>query len=444
MTKADLQSWGRLRPSEQGESSIPEVQTPYWTKDLALNQHSDNTGTFLPRGQGRSYGDVCLNYGANNTLLHTDNLNRLISFDRSAGILTAEAGITLDQILQFLVPQRFFLPVSPGTKFVSLGGAIANDIHGKNHHVAGTFGRFVQRLSLLRSSGEVLECSPQVNSDLFNATIGGIGLTGIILNATISLVPIESAQIDQRVIKFQNLKEFFELSIAKEEKSTYTVAWIDCLATHEKLGRGHFISGEHSTSGTLKAHTAPKIICPIEFPSWALNQVTVRAFNTLYYNRQRQRIDTRQVHYDPFFYPLDSVYGWNKIYGKKGFVQFQCVIPPADKVTGIEAILNAASKSRTPSFLAVLKEFGSIPSPGLLSFPSAGATICLDFGFRGQETIALMHRLESITRECGGRIYQAKDALMSKASFHAMYPKLSQFLPHVDPKFSSSFIRRVL
>jgi len=283
-----------------------------------------------------------------------------------------------------------------------------------------------------------------LNSELFAATIGGLGLTGVILDATLSLFRIESAFIEQSVIKFGNIEEFFSISSEDQKKSSYTVAWIDCLAKHEALGRGHFISGEHSNNGDRLVHRAPSIACPFDLPQWVLNRYSVGLFNTLYYNRQRQKIKNTVVHYDPFFYPLDSVYGWNRIYGKQGFVQFQCIIPRKNNIEGIKTILKTAQQCATPSFLAVLKEFGSLPSPGLLSFPREGVTLCLDFAFRGEETVRLMKRLEAITVEAGGALYPAKDSFMSKDSFHRMFPNVEKFLPYMDPTFSSSFIRRVL
>ena len=433
------ESWGRLPATDTVQTL---VHRPLWKSDICLQ----GNGSFLPFGQGRSYGDVGLNDGE--AVIYTSGLNRFIHFDERSGELTAEAGVTLDQILQFSVPRGFFLPVSPGTKFVSLGGAIANDIHGKNHHIAGTFGRFVTRLSLLRSNGDIIECDDHnSHTGLFSATIAGLGLTGMILDATIQLHPITTAFIDQRTIKFDNLEEFFSISSGiTGQRSTYTVAWIDCLAKDKVLGRGHFIAGEHSQHGSRQVHTPPKISCPFDFPSWTLNRYSIGLFNALYYHRQRKKIDERIVHYDPFFYPLDALDKWNRIYGKNGFVQFQCVIPVSEKVLGIKEILKQVGQLRNspPSFLAVLKEFGAIESPGLLSFPQEGITVCLDFSFRGEETVRLMHRLEDVTMAAGGKIYPAKDAVMRKNSFHKMYSNLEKFVPFIDPKFSSSFVRRVL
>jgi FAD/FMN-containing dehydrogenase len=425
-----FQSWGKYP-----KVSHREIQTPFWSSHINLNQPS-----LLAQGQARSYADACLNQDG--TLIKTQYLNRALSLDTDAGLITAEAGMTLDEILKIIVPKGFFIPVSPGTKFVSLGGAIANDIHGKNHHGAGTFGRWVTRLSLLRSSGEILECSPTENADYFAATIAGIGLTGFILNATLKLIPITSAYIDQKVEKFSSLSEFF--SISKSCDATYTVSWIDCLTENDGIGRGHFISGEHAVHGEKISHREPKISCPINLPSWALNRFSIQAFNVLYYHRLRNRITQSTVHYDPFFYPLDGVNHWNRMYGKNGFLQFQCVIPPSYKETGIQQILREAKKFGSASFLAVIKEFGSIDSPGLLSFPREGTTLTLDFAYKGERTVQLFKILEKIVMDCNGALYPAKDGLMSKESFHHMYPKLSFFMKYIDPKFSSSFSRRVL
>ena len=425
-----LQSWGRFPRVEN-----QKVQTPYWASDIALHP-----APVIARGQGRSYGDLCLNDGG--LLIHTDHLNRVVSFDTERGLLTAEAGMTLDAVLKLIVPQGFFLPVTPGTKFVSLGGAIANDIHGKNHHGAGTFGRSVKRFSLLRSTGEVLECSPDENPDYFAATIAGLGLTGLILNATISLLPIQSAFIDQRVEKFDSLAEFFSLS--KAETATYSVAWLDCLTEHDGIGRGHFITGEHSQTGSFAIHRDPVLACPLDAPGWVLRRTGIQIFNTLYFHRLRNKITRNRIHYDPFFYPLDGVKDWNRIYGKNGFLQFQCVLPPAAQEEGLQRILKEAKKRGSASFLAVLKEFGSLPSPGMLSFPRPGPTLALDFPYRGHKTVELFEILERITVDYGGALYPAKDALMSKESFHRMYPQLDRFMQYIDPAFSSSFSRRVL
>jgi len=412
-----------------------------WT----FNELPKGKSLLLAHGQGRSYGDACLNNSG--TLISTRHLNRLIGFDDETGIIKCESGVTLAEILRFAVPRGWFIPVSPGTKFVSVGGAIANDIHGKNHHVAGTFGRNLLSFELLRSDGHRTTCSPKRNDALFNATIAGLGLTGFITWAEIQLKKIKGPFIDEESIKFSSLDKFFELSRSSDSKSEYTVAWLDCIGTGSNFGRGIFMRGNHSenTGSQKDSYREGKLSVPIDFPSWALNSFTVKAFNALYYNKQLKKTVTKTIHYDPFFYPLDSVHGWNKIYGKNGFLQFQCVIPTKDSAgqKAIEAILREVVAAQSASFLAVLKEFGDIESPGLMSFPRQGITLCLDFAFRGDETLRLFRKLHKIVFDNGGAIYPAKDACMTPEEFSAAFPKLKEFTPHIDKAFSSDFWRRV-
>ncbi|MEL7362613.1 MAG: FAD-binding oxidoreductase [Bacteroidota bacterium] len=393
----------------------------------------------LAYGQGRSYGDACLNNGG--VLLDTDGLDRLIAFDRATGRVRAEAGVTLAKLLDVLVPAGWFLPVTPGTKFVSLGGAIANDVHGKNHHIAGTFGRFVTAMELARSNGQRLVLTPDGEHDeLFRATVGGLGLTGLITWAEFQAIPIQSDQIAVTRTRFRSLPEFLTLADAAADEP-YTVAWIDALSTQ---GRGLFMQGHHAP-GSLPAPSRfkQKLASPFDAPSGTLNALTVRAFNAVYYRAQRRDIARSCTHYEPFFYPLDAVGNWNRIYGRRGFLQYQCVVPFADGVAVTEALLAEISVAGAASFLAVLKTFGDVPSPGLLSFPRPGITLALDLPHRGPETLALVRRLNTIAIEAGGALYPAKDAVMSPAQFRASYPDWEAFAAHVDPQFSSSFWRRV-
>ena len=405
----------------------------------------------LPFGQGRSYGDCCLNDGGE--ILSTERLDNFISFDRTTGVVRCEAGVGFDQLLSVIVPAGWFLPVTPGTEFVTLGGAIANDIHGKNHHRNGTFGCFVRSFELLRSDGSRLICSTHENSDLFSATIGGMGLTGLITWAEIQLIAIETAMIDMESIKFGSLDEFFEISATTDKRYVYTVSWLDCLSAGDGLGRGIFMGGNHLTWEASRGHkitrceddrvVPPILNVPIDFPEWALNRYSVRAFNTLYYGKQFKKQLRKPVHYRPFFYPLDAVNNWNRIYGRSGFVQFQCVVPKSDQRAAMKELLAAIVASGQASFLAVLKEFGDVRSPGMMSFPQQGATLALDFAHRGESTNALLRRLEDITDAAGGRLYAAKDALMTAAHFTKHYPALEKFSQFIDPQFSSSFWRRV-
>jgi FAD/FMN-containing dehydrogenase len=370
----------------------------------------------------------------------------MIAFDRADGYLTAEAGVTLDEILQLIVPHGFFLPVTPGTKFVTLGGAIANDVHGKNHHVDGTFCHHVEEFELLRSDGRRLICSRHKNSDYFFATIGGLGLTGLVTWVKFKLKPVAGALVAQEIIKTSGLRDFFDLSRSSDKDYLYTVSWIDCLAPSQELGRGLFIRGNHSDSSftSRSVHPPTQKSLPVDLPGFVLNRYTVNAFNTFYYHRQISRKTSSVVHYDPFFYPLDALHQWNRVYGKQGFLQWQCVLPFA---TGGEAaireILQEISRSGQGSFLAVLKTFGDKQSLGMMSFPREGITLALDFPHKGEPLFKLLNRLDDITQRCHGSIYTAKDARMTPEHFAAFYPRWAEFSKFIDPAFSSSLWRRV-
>lgn len=429
-----FQSWGRYPKADQ------DVHAFRWKGDSL-----PETGrkTLLPFGLGRSYGDSCLNHG--HALLDTAGLNRFIAFDESRGILQCEAGVTLDEILKLIVPRGWFLPTTPGTKFITLGGAIANDIHGKNHHVAGTFGCHVKAFELLRSDGSRLRCTPRTHADLFKATIGGLGLTGLITWAEFRLRKIDNAWIDSESIKFEGLGEFLELSRASNDDWEYTVSWIDCAARGKSFGRGIFMRGNHAPASVLsrKLHHDPRLRAPFDCPNSMLNAFSIKSFNTLYYQKQRARHVRSRVHYDPFFYPLDAVDDWNRIYGNRGFFQYQCVIPFEDGQEAMEDILGRITASRQGSFLAVIKTFGDKKSPGMLSFPKPGITLALDFPNRGDSTLRLFDELDERVEAANGAVYPAKDARMSAAFFQKAYPRWEAFSSFIDPQFSSSFWRRV-
>lgn len=413
----------------------------HWQPDTLPLEEAD--GTVLPFGYGRSYGDTCLNNGA--TILDATQMNRFIGFDAENGLLRCEAGVMLADILELIVPQGWFLPVTPGTKFVSVGGAIANDVHGKNHHVMGTFGRHVTQFELLRSDGKFL-CSPTENSELYRATIGGLGLTGLILWAEFRLQPVPGPNIDQEIIKFGSVEEFFELSEASNESHKYTVAWIDCLATGKNLGRGLFTRGnfawqKQSPGGVDLSKIKPTV--PFNFPEFALNRYSVQAFNQLYFRKQLTKQARSVIHYEPFFYPLDAIHHWNRIYGKRGFLQYQCVVPYKNDLGPIRRILQAIAASGEGTFLVVLKTFGDVTSPGMLSFPRPGVTLALDFAMQGESTLRLCEHLDEIVRGAGGAVYPAKDARMSPVSFQTYFPQWREFARYIDPNFSSSFWRRV-
>ena len=432
-----FQSWGRYPKSEPAH--IVAIQDR-----LSLPEFAGGESTVLAYGQGRSYGDVCLNNGG--TLLGTSALDRFIDFDLDTGLFRAEAGTTLADILAQTVPRGWFLPVSPGTKFVSLGGAVANDIHGKNHHVAGTFGRHVTQFELVRSSGERLICSPENNVELFEATIAGLGLTGFITWVEFQLKPIESDQIDVTTTRFRSLDEFLSLSENANAESPYVVAWIDGLRSE---GRGLLMQGDHAPASagtslpTTPATRKARLSAPFDAPGWLLNPLSIRAFNTAYFRKQIGRVKRTRIHYDPYFYPLDAIRDWNRGYGKRGLLQYQCVVPFEDSSAAVRELLSRIAGSGAGSFLAVIKTFGDIPSPGMMSFPRPGITLALDFANKGERTIRFFHNLDAIVREAGGAVYPAKDACMAGESFRAYFPQWEEFSTHIDPAFSSSFWRRI-
>ena len=398
-------------------------------------------GKMLPVGMGRSYGDVCLL--ENGTLLGARGLDRLLDFDPQAGLLRCEAGVTLAEILDFAVPRGWFLPVTPGTKYVTVGGAIANDIHGKNHHIAGTFGCHVPGFELVRSDGSRIECSPTENQEWFHATIGGMGLTGLISSAEIQLRPIVSRSIEYEGTKFVGIDEFVALSRAAGNVE-YHVAWIDCVSRGKNFARGIFMQGDHAErAGPLRPSQEPRLSLPFNLPAFLLNSTTVGAFNTLYYNKQLGKHKDTVVDYEPFFYPLDRVLHWNRGYGKAGLLQFQCVLPPDAGNQGIVQIMKAITNSGLASFLAVIKVFGDVLSPGMMSFPIPGITLALDFPIRGELSFSLLSRLAAITLDHGGRMYPAKDATMTATQFQSFYPRWQEFSRFIDPAFSSSFWQRV-
>ncbi|MGJ3243854.1 MAG: FAD-binding oxidoreductase [Opitutales bacterium] len=434
-------SWGRLPGADQQRLPAP------WRPE-ALPACPPDRPTLLPYGLGRSYGDSCLN--PDGCLLPTTAQQHLIGFDPGKGLLECEGGVSLDTLLRFLVPRGWFLPVVPGTKFATVGGAIANDIHGKNHHGAGTFGCHVRGLELLRSDGSRRWVAPDSTGpeerDWFSATVGGLGLTGLITRAAIQCIPIRSATIRGAVKKLPDLDAFIAETALADSRSTYTVAWLDCLAGKTTLGRGLWMSGDFGdeADGPLKAHrTGGPLRVPVDFPDFVLNRFSIRAFNTFYYHRVPGRSRTLQQHYKGFFFPLDTIDRWNRIYGRRGFFQYQTVVPFSGGGDALRSMLEEIRQAGEGSFLGVLKAFGDRPSPGWLSFPQPGYTLALDFPNRGQSTLALFERLDAITRSAGGRLYPAKDARMPPELFREAYPQLNRFIPFMDPAFGSGFSRRM-
>ena len=430
--KQKITNWGNFPVVEKEMKSEDSLQK---IKDFVLS-HKE----VIARGNGRCYGDASL--GEN--IFSTKRLNKFIGFDKIEGVLECEAGVLLSDILEISVPQGYFLNVTPGTKFVSVGGAIASDVHGKNHHSEGCFSEYVLEFKLMKENAEVITCSREENTEDFWATVGGMGLTGIILSAKIKLKNIETAYIRQESIKADNLDEIFQL-FEESEGWLYNVAWIDCLQKGENIGRSILMRGYHALREELppKLHKNPlknprKIMptIPFYFPGWVLNSFTIKIFNWLYYNKQTKKSVEGFVHYEPFFYPLDVINEWNKIYGKKGFIQYQMVIPKEKGKEGMRKILETIADSGNGSFLAVLKLFGKNNPKAYNSFPMEGYTLALDFKVNDKLKY-LVEELDKIVEEFGGRIYLTKDSMSN--------PKLTNYLRNVDsPKFVSLQRKRIL
>ena len=432
-TSERVLSWGRYPRTEHRQ-----VYKPAWNDQVPEILKAAAPASLLPFGLGRSYGDSCLNAGRD--LIDCHRLNRILGFDESAGVVRCESGVSLSDILQVFLPKGWFLPVTPGTSFVTVGGAIANDVHGKNHHCAGTFGAHVHQIALYRSDNGLVFCSSRENAEMLRATIGGLGLTGVIAWADIQLKRVDGPWIDSESIPFHGLKTFLGLSHESNDRFEYTVAWLDCFAGRNV--RGIFFRGNHAANYRKNFHPkrGPKL--PFELPSWILNRFSVRAFNAAYYAIHVAKKRRAIVPYDPFFYPLDSIRQWNLLYGRQGFLQYQCVIPESN-LEAFEELLDRIARSGMGSFFVVLKQFGSAPPAGMLSFPRPGLTITLDFAMRGERTLGLLRSLDEVVQKSGGALYPAKDARMSPALFETSFPNWRDFLPYKDPKMSSSFWRRV-
>ncbi len=408
--------------------------------------------SYISRGLGRAYGDAALNEGAG-VVLH-ERLDRMLDFDPATGVLDCEGGVSFADIIETFLPRGWFLPVSPGTRFVTVGGAIASDLHGKNHHHDGSISCFILDLDLLTGTGETLQCSREQNVDAFWATVGAMGLTGAILRARLQLRRVQSAYVTVDFHKAANLDEALESFAAGDESYRYSVAWIDCLAGGASLGRSVLMRGDHTPASDLPAalredplhiRARGKRSVPLYAPSFVLGPRSVRLFNAAFYRRHRNT--RRVVTYDSFFYPLDSVHGWNRLYGKRGFLQYQMVIPPDAGRAGLVELLEKLSASRRASFLAVLKTFG-VQGDGLLSFPRKGYTLALDLPNTGPDVLEFLRELDQVVLRHGGRVYLAKDACTTPESFAAMYPNLSRFRQikrRLDPmnRFNSSLARRL-
>ena len=406
-----ISGWGNYPQQEA------QILTPSSSASLEAIIRQKNS--LIARGMGRSYGD-----SANaSKVLQTLCIGHFIEFDECTGKLTAEAGISLREILRVIVPKGWFLPVTPGTSYVTLGGAIASDVHGKNHHIAGTFGQHIESLRMVLGSGEIVTTSPKENTDLFHATCGGMGLIGVILSATIQLIPISSSFINQRTIKTDCIEAACE-SFEENSNATYSVAWIDCLATGKSLGRSVLMLGEHAKEGEVEIDLKEPVAVPFYTPSALLNNVTMKTFNSAYWRKAKDN-RSQIVPLVPYFYPLDAIGNWNKLYGKAGFLQFQCVIPKDNGIANMRKLLTEIRQSGEGSFLAVLKQFGKA-NDNLLSFPREGYSLALDFKLT-TSAITTLRWLEEVVASLDGRVYLTKDAVMQEETFKATYSNWETF-----------------
>ena len=414
-----IANWGNYPVVESNEESF--VFADQLDKLIVKEQ------PFIARGNGRCYGDASLAERTISTL----KFDKILSFDIDKGVFECQSGITLDQILTIIVPGGWFLPVTPGTKFITIGGALASDVHGKNHHIDGSISNHVVEFDLVLESGEVITCSPDVYPDLFEATCGGMGLTGVISRVKFRLKKIETSFIRQKQIKAENLQELIELFDTYKDY-TYSVAWIDCLKKGDHFGRSILMLGEHAKvdelseaqrNAPLKVPGNKQIVFPINMPWWVLNKLTVKAFNFLYYAKNLKKEINNIVSYEPFFYPLDKVLHWNRLYGKPGFVQYQFVLP-LDAKQGLVEILHRISDEGLGSFLAVLKVFGKQES--MISFPKEGYTLALDFPVR-KGLLGFLDELDELVLKYDGRLYMSKDARMKPEMLKGGYPELEKF-----------------
>lgn len=440
--KTSLSCWNNY------PSSTSFVIRPEGHKQLTLAPE----GTSLARGLGRSYGDAALN--ADNLLILMERLNRMIAFDEKSGLLQVEAGVTIEEILKIFMPRGWFLPVTPGTQYVTLGGCFAADVHGKNHHMDGSFCRYVKEIELLLADGSRMRCSPSQNSEVFWATAGGMGLTGIITELTIQLVPIETPVMLVTHHVANNFDQLLGHFSNPDIDDKYSVAWIDCLSQENALGRGVLMTAHHATKAEIigfkkcpQACKSPSLSVPFYFPNAALNYWSVKTFNHFYFKTQSRK-DTFLCLAEKFFYPLDRINHWNRIYGRRGFLQYQCVIPFDKARQALAIILRKLSNSRRASFLAVIKRFGD-EGQGLLSFPREGVTLALDIPIADREVFALLDQLDNIVLSFGGRVYLAKDARLKPEAFKNMYPRLEEWQKikaKIDPqnRFMSDLAHRLM
>ncbi|HUX04315.1 MAG TPA: FAD-binding oxidoreductase [Acidimicrobiales bacterium] len=438
MTRTLLHGWGRTTPSTADLVSAADEA------DVAALLASSSA--IIPRGLGRSYGDAAQLSGG--VVLDNHDLGGIGAISED-GVVSVGAGVSIDELLAFSVPRGWFVPVTPGTRQVSLGGAIASDVHGKNHHVDGSFGAHVLELRLVTPQG-ALSVSPSVDPDLFWATIGGMGLTGVVTMVTLRLMRIESDQVLVDTERFATLEGVMDAMASGDEHWRYSVAWVDCMTRGARMGRSILTRGEHAPAShdqpaSLHAAAPAKLVVPFTAPPGLLNPLSIRLFNEAWY--RSARTGTAQPHsLGAFFHPLDGVRDWNRLYGPRGFVQYQFCVPDAAGDTVARAI-ERLSSSRLPSFLAVLKRFG-VSNPAPLSFPLPGWTLALDLPVGPDALPRVLDELDELVLGAGGRIYLAKDARLSPDKVRAMYPRLADFLEvkdRVDPerRLTSDLARRL-
>ncbi len=422
-----LSGWGRYPVVEaEGEG--------FETRD-ELAALLKRPGRVIPFGRGRSYGDSALA----GRVVFNRRFDKLLGFDPETGRLHCESGVTLEEIIDIFLPRGWFLPVTPGTRFITVGGAVASDVHGKNHHKVGCFTRFVDEFGLMGADGKEVRCSRSRNPELFRATCGGMGLTGVILDVALRLQPVQSALIRETVVRCPNLEAVFE-AFERHAETSYSVAWIDCLAGGSRIGRSVLMLGEHAVAGRRRLDREPVRTVPVDFPGFCLNRYSVALFNRAYYRSHPKRVEGRLVPMDRFFYPLDRIGAWNRMYGRKGFTQYQLVLPKAAGRSGLTEILNRISGAGLGSFLGVLKLFGP-ENDNLLSFPMEGYTLALDFKIE-KRLFAFLDELDRVVLDHGGRLYLTKDVRMGPAVFRRGYPRWRRFADvrrdrDPDAKFSS-------
>lgn len=441
MKTAEVYNWSRYPRVLANQYSFTRVSE--------LQQLLQQLPTLIARGSGLSYGDASLSGEVVSTL----RFNKMLNFNNEAGIIRCESGVTLDELLQVIVPAGWFLPVTPGTKFITLGGAVAADVHGKNHHKEGSFSRYIKSITVMGSDGEIVECSASKNQELFHLTCGGMGLTGIILEVELELKKTTTSMITQKNIAANNLDEMLD-ALRNYSHYTYSVAWIDCLSGGKNMGRGALMVGEHTVldelpkslrKQPLRLHTKPRLNIPFEMPSFLLNSITTGIFNDAYFSLMKLRNKEFLTHYDKFFYPLDFILHWNLLYGKPGFLQYQFVVPFDGGDSALKIILKKITESKSASFLAVLKVMGEAEHP--LSFGMPGYTLALDFPV-SQQLFLLLEELDAVVAAHGGKLYLAKDARMKQKVFSQSYAqydevktKLKKYKGHV--KFESLLSQRL-